>query len=149
MIRTKSQAMTTKEQNKLSRMILYDQIHRYRAEHKSAQWIAYGLKINPKTVKKYLSISKAEFERNSDSINHRGVEMYTVFVVERLKMHQDIPVAQMHDLPKEHYPDFLAVSSKIIYNYVKKIRKEHGLPTVSVSERQYSCILDTAPGRYS
>lgn len=72
MIRTKSQAMTTKEQNKLSRMILYDQIHRYRAEHKSAQWIAYGLKINPKTVKKYLSISKAEFERNSDSINHRG-----------------------------------------------------------------------------
>ena len=131
--------MTTKEQNKLSRMILYDQIHRYRAEHKSAQWIAYGLKINPKTVKKYLSISKAEFERNSDSINHRG----------GVEMHQDIPVAQMHDLPKEHYPDFLAVSSKIIYNYVMKIRKEHGLPTVSVSERQYSCILDTAPGRYS
>lgn len=137
--------MTTKEQNKLSRMILYDQIHRYRAEHKSAQWIAYGLKINPKTVKKYLSISNEI--RTASTIG--GVEMYTVFVVERLKMHQDIPVAQMHDLPKEHYPDFLAVSSKIIYNYVMKIRKEHGLPTVSVSERQYSCILDTAPGRYS
>ena len=64
--------MTTKEQNKLSRMILYDQIHRYHAERKSARWIADRLKINPRTVKKYLSMSQAEFERHSDNINRKG-----------------------------------------------------------------------------
>ena len=88
----------------------------------------------------------AEVERNSDSINRKGgkLEIYTVFVVERLKMYQDI-LAQMHDLPKEHYPDFPAALSKIVYNYVMKIRK----PAVSVSEQQYSCILDTVPSRYT
>lgn len=52
---------------------------------------------------------------------------------------------EMHDLPKEHYPDFPAALSKIVYNYVMKIRK----PAVSVSEQQYSCILDTVPSRYT
>ena len=55
----------------------------------------------------------------------------------------------MHDLLKEHYPDFPAVSPKTVYNYVMKIRQEHGLPAVSASERQYSCIPETAPGRYA
>ena len=40
-------------------MILYEQIHRYHAERKSARWIADRLKINPRTVKKYLSMSQA------------------------------------------------------------------------------------------
>lgn len=53
-------------------MILYEQIHRYHAEHKSARWIAGRLKINPRTVKKYLSMSQAEFERHSDNINRKG-----------------------------------------------------------------------------
>ena len=143
--------MTTKEQNKLSRMILYEQIHRYHAERKSARWIADRLKINPRTVKKYLSMSQAEFERHSDNINRKGFKLqrYTTFVVERLKKYQDTPAAQMHDLLKEHYPDFPAVSPKTVYNYVMKIRQEHGLPVVSASERQYSCIPETAPGRYA
>ena len=138
--------MTTKEQNKLSRMILYEQIHRYHAEHKSARWIADRLKINPRTVKKYLSMSQAEFERHSDNINRKGFKLqrYTTFVVERLKKYQDTPAAQMHDLLKEHYPDFPAVSPKTVYNYVMKIRQEHGLPAVSASERQYSCIPETS-----
>lgn len=130
---------------------MYEQIHRYHAEHKSARWIADRLKINPRTVKKYLSMSQAEFERHSDNINRKGfkLERYTTFVVERLKKYQDTPAAQMHDLLKEHYPDFPAVSPKTVYNYVMKIRQEHGLPAVSASERQYSCIPETTPGRYA
>ena len=97
---------------------MYDQIHRYHAERKSARWIADRLKINPRTVKKYLSMSQAEFERHSDNINRKGfkLERYTTFVVERLKKYQDTPAAQMHDLLKEHYPDFPAVSPKTVYN---------------------------------
>lgn len=132
-------------------MILYEQIHRYHAERKSARWIADRLKINPRTVKKYLSMSQAEFERHSDNINRKGFKLqrYTTSVVERLRKYQDTPAAQMHDLLKEHYPDFPAVSPKTVYNYVMKIRQEHGLPAVSASERQYSCIPETAPGRYA
>ena len=119
---------------------MYEQIHRYHAERKSARWIADRLKINPRTVKKYLSMSQAEFERHSDNINRKGfnLQRYTTFVVERLKKYQDTPAAQMHDLLKEHYPDFPAVSPKTVYNYVMKIRQEHGLPAVSASERQYN-----------
>ena len=86
-----------------------------------------------------------------DSINRKGfkLERYTDFIVERLKMYQDTPAAQVHDLLKEHYLDFPAVSPKIVYKYVMKIRKEHGLSAVSASERQYSCILYTAYGRYA
>lgn len=85
------------------------------------------------TRKKYLSMNQAEFERHSDNINRKGfkLERYTDFVVERFKKYQDTQAAQMHNQLKEYYPDFPAVSPKIVYNYVMTIRQEHGLPAVS------------------
>ncbi len=144
--------MTEKEYKSLNRYIMYDTIHRLRyEEHQSIQWIADYLGINFRTVKKYLKMEPQEFERYSNSLNERDciLEPYRGFIVERLGKFQDTSAAQMHDWLKEHYPSFPCVTPKTVYNFVMKIRQEHNLPKLKVSEREYGSLPETPPGKYA
>lgn len=144
--------MTDKEQNYITRIIMYERIRKLRnEEHKSIQWIADYLRMNFRTVKKYLKMDQAEFESYSARYNERPckLEPYTDFVVKQISKYQDTPAAQMHDLLKEHYPDFPKVSPKTVYNFVMKIRQEYGLPVLAISERTYQALPDSPPGKYA
>ncbi len=55
----------------------------------------------------------------------------------------------MHDWLKEHYPSFPCVTPKTVYNFVMKIRQEHNLPKLKVSEREYGSLPETPPGKYA
>ncbi len=144
--------MTEKEYKTFNRLIMYDTIHRlHHEEHQSIRWIADYLGVNFRTVKKYLRMDPNEFQQYSESLNCRGylLEPYKGFIVERLKLFQDTPAAQMHDWLKEHYPFFPIVAPKTVYNYVIKLRQEHNLPKTRVNERQYECLPETPPGKYA
>ena len=107
--------MSVRDHNKTDRLIMYDRIQRYRNEdHRSVSWIAQKLHLNRRTVKRYLSMSQAEYERHLDASEERPLllEPYTKFVVDRLNQFQDTKAAQMHDWLKEHYPDFPEVCPK-------------------------------------
>lgn len=87
---------------------MYDRIHRYRKEdHRSVNWIAQKLQLNRRTVKRYLAMTQAEYERHLEASGERPLllEPYTQFVVDRLNRFPDTKAAQMHDWLKEHYPD--------------------------------------------
>ena len=131
---------------------MYDRIQRYRNEdHRSVSWIAQKLHLNRRTVKRYLSMSQAEYERDLDASEERPLllEPYTKFVVDRLNQFQDTKAAQMHDWLKEHYPDFPEVCPKTVYNFVMRIRQEYRIPMMPISERVYECLPETPSGRYA
>ena len=144
--------MTEKEYKSLNRYIMYDTIHRLRhEEHQSIQQIADYLGINFRTARKYLDMDPKEFDRYSGRLNERDriLEPYRSFIVERLKLYQDTPAAQMHDWLKEHHPFFPDVSSKTVYNFVMKIRQEHNLPKLKAGKREYGPLPETPPGKYA
>lgn len=68
-------------------MITYERIHLLRdVEHRSIQRIADELGLNFRTVKKYLGMSREEFEKFSDKIIQKPFshEPYKEFIVQRL-----------------------------------------------------------------
>ena len=96
--------MSVRDHNKTDRLIMYDRIQRYRNEdHRSVSWIAQKLHLNRRTVKRYLSMSQAEYERHLDASEERPLllEPYTQFVVDRLNRFQDTKAAQVHDWLKD------------------------------------------------
>ena len=144
--------MTEKDYKTACRMMTYDKIKMlHDVEHKSIQWIADHLKLNFRTVKKYLQMDRTEFEAFSESITNKPfiLEPYKDFIVQRLGQYQDTPAAQMHDWLKEYYPDFPAVSPRTVYNYVMKIRSEYNLPKVTANERVYQALPLTPPGAFA
>lgn len=131
---------------------MYDRIQRYRNEdHRSVSWIAQKLHLNRRTVKRYLAMSQAEYERHVDASGERPLQLepYTKFVVDRLSQFQDTKAAQMHDWLKEHYPDFPDVCPKTVYNFVMRIRQEYKIPMISMCEREYECLPETPSGKYA
>ena len=61
--------MTEKDYKTALRMITYERIHLLRdVEHRSIRRIADDLGLNFRTVKKYLEISREEFENFTNSI---------------------------------------------------------------------------------
>jgi transposase len=145
--------MTEKEKKLLNRYIMHDTIHKlYHEQNKSMRWIANNLGINFRTVQKYLDMDSGEFQKYSESISNRkcALDPYKNFIVDRLKLFQDTPAAQMHDWLKEHYPSLPEVSAKTVYNYVMKIRQEYNLPKLKpANEREYGPLPDTSPGKYA
>jgi hypothetical protein len=52
---------------------MYDQIHKFRNEgHKSIQWIADYLRVNFRTVNKYLKMNRSEFEKFPENITNKS-----------------------------------------------------------------------------
>ena len=144
--------MTEKEYKALHRKQMYDQIQRLRnEEHLSIQRIADKLGVNFRTVKRYLEMSRSEFESFSDNITNKPqiLEPYTDFVVERLSLYQDTSTAQMHDWLKEAYPDFPKVTQRTVYSFVMKVRQDYNLPRIAMNERQYNPMPETPPGKYA
>ena len=61
--------MNAKDYKIVCRIIMYDKIQSLRnEEHKSIQWIADHLGVNFRTVKKYLEMTRDEFETFSNKV---------------------------------------------------------------------------------
>ncbi len=144
--------MADKVQKFVCRIMQYDKIHELRyVEHRSIQWIADYLGLNFRTVKKYLGMSREEFQSFADKVIQKPfvLEPYRSFIVGRLQEFPETQAAQIHDWLKEHYPDLPPVTPKTVYNYVMKLRMEYRIPKVSVTERQYASVPESEPGMYA
>jgi hypothetical protein len=130
--------------NYYNQLIMYYEIHRLRDEEGfSIRWIAKHLKMDFRTVKKYLHMSFEEFEQfleNKSERNHL-LAPYEDFVKERLGAFPETSAAQMHDWLKERYPDFPAVPVRTVFNFVMWVRQKHNIPKPMCSERQFEEVL--------
>ncbi len=141
--------MTHKELKIFYRMIEYDKIHEFHdVEHKSIRWIADCLGLNFRTVRKYLGMSRDEFEEFSGRMIRRPfiLEPYKGFIVSRLQQFPDTSAALMYTWLTEHYPDFPDVKYRTVYNYVMKLRMDYGIPKMTMKERRYAAVPETPPG---
>ena len=137
------------DKQKKELVIMYHEIHRLReAEHFSIQRIADHFKINFRTAKKLLEMRAEQFDAYLERRDKRGLLLapYREFIVNYLQRYADTPSAVIHDRLKEQFAGFPAVDPKTVYNYVMLLRKEHSIPRITGSERQYSAVPDVSPG---
>ena len=86
--------------------------------------------LHRQTVRKYLLMSESEFT-SSESFERRfghKLDAYTDYVLGDLRRWPFLSAAQVHDHLREHFPDLPRVSEKTVFNFVRRLRLEHGLP---------------------
>jgi len=129
----------------LNKLIMYHEIQRLNRDGHSINSISEFLGINWRTVKNYLGMDEFEYEQfiQNQSDRKKLLDTYEHFVYVRLDKHQSTSAAQMHDLLKEHYPDFPEVSPKTVFNFVMGVRQKYNLPKI-VCEREYM-LVDELP----
>ena len=109
--------------------IMYHEIKQLLRQEHSFSSVAQITGIDRRTVKKYDSMSEAEytaFLENKES-RTRLLIAYEAFVKDRLL---DVPAAsaaQVHDWLKEHHPLLPKTSPKTVYNFVMAIRHKYNI----------------------
>lgn len=137
------------ENNNFNLYCMYYEIKRLReVERRSIQWIADHLKLNFRTVKKFLAMEPDAFHEYLKLNERRScvLDPYRDFVESRLQLFPDTSSAQMLDWLKENYPNLPSVHPKTAYNFVMRIRQEYGIPKVPIFSRQYSAVPELLPG---
>lgn len=121
--------MTKKD---LNNWIMYHQTQHLSRLGFSSKRIARYMGLDPRTIRKYLTMTDQDFEQHLIKLTTRNkiLSDYELFVKEKLTDFPDTTTAQIHDWLKEHHRDFPDVSTKTVYNFVMYIRQIHNIPVV-------------------
>lgn len=132
----------------LAKFMTYFEIHRMHREGHSISQICEYLRLNWRTVNKYLSMSEQDYENFLiQQANRKKILLpYEDFVRERLEQFRDTSAAQIHDWLKERYPDLPTTSPKTVFNFVGWVREKHRLPVVT-AERQFQMVEELPYGK--
>lgn len=129
----------------LNKLMMYHQIQQMSRNGWRVTRIAAFLRINRRTVSKYLDMTEEEFLAYQQSIKDRTRELdpYEGFVKIKLEKYPQTSAAQMHDWLKEHYDHFPKISPKTLYNFVMRVRQQHNIPKIG-KQRDF-CIVEELP----
>ncbi len=132
----------------LAKWIMYHEVHRMHRDGHSISKINSLLGLHRNTIRKYLSMSEANYEAFLIKQSERTKELdrYEDFVKQRLMLYPETSASQMHDWLKEHHPDFPAVNQKTIFNFVHWVRNKHNIPKL-VIKRQHQMVEELPYGK--
>ena len=114
----------------LKKLVMWYKVKQLFSTGLNKSQISRKLGIYRGTVRRYLSMSEAEFVQSNiyhREYNHK-LDAYEDSIVSWLKDTPYLSSSQIEDRLKEHYPDYDAVCSKTVYNYVTHLRAKHTLP---------------------
>lgn len=129
------------------KLMTYHIVHQLSREGFSVSAICKQLVMDWRTVRRYLTLSEEEYEQflSKQSQRKRELDRFDAFVKSRLSKYPETSAAQMHDWLKEHYPDFPAVDSKTVFNFVSHIRQKYHIDKAEVI-REYALVVETPFG---
>lgn len=132
----------------LAKWIMYHEVHRMHREGYSISKINDLLGLHRNTIRKYLSMSEADYETLLIKQGERRKELdpYEEFVKERLRLYPETSAAQMRDWLKEHHSTFPDVNPKTIFNFVHWIRDKYNIPKL-VLKRQHQVVEELPYGK--
>lgn len=135
------------EKATLNAWIMYHEIQQLERLGFSKARIARHLKLNWRTVSRYINLSEEGYERFLIEKHRKDkiLDSYTDFVLSRLKEYSDTSASQMFDWLKEHHPSLPNVCEKTVYNFVMEIRQKHNIP-VTETFREYFPIEELPYG---
>lgn len=107
--------------------IMYHEIKQLLRQGQSFSSVAQITGIDRRSVKKYASMSEAEYSAFLDNKESRVrlLTAYEAFVKDRLLDAPAASAAQVHDWLKEHHPLLPKTSPKTVYNFVMAIRQKY------------------------
>ena len=124
---------------------MYNSIHSMRNAGFSKRQVAEKLKLDFRTVNKYLSMTPEEFEKQVLIRERRSnLDFYEGIITDWLKQHPDMSAAQVHDWLKEHYQ--VVTAERTVRRYVQGLRKKHEIPKTKGLARQYEAVEDPPMG---
>ena len=128
--------------------IMYYEIHHQYRNGMTPPQIASYLGMDTRTVKKLLAMSEQEYLNFRQQLSTRTKKLapYEDYVKSRLELCPEASSAQVHDWLKEHYPDFVPVSIKTVYNFVLFVRNKHRL-LKTFDTREYSQVEELPYGQ--
>jgi len=135
--------MTEKDVNN---WIMYHEIHKLKRMGFSGACIARFLGMDARTVRKYLKITEAQYEKHLlRSERKKILSPYESFVTGSLKEYPQTSTAQIHDWLKEHHPDLPEVTPRTVFNFVMFIRQKYNIPYEPVT-RSFFPVEELAYG---
>jgi transposase len=139
------------EHDKISKLFMWSKIKELLSEGLNYSQISRQLEMHRQTVALYDSMTLDEFMRSRSyqrEYAHK-LDPYEDFVLELLRKYPFVSAAQVHDRLREHYPDFIKVSNKTVFNFVHRLRLTHDIPKDdSSSTRQMNKLPETDYGEY-
>jgi transposase len=132
----------------INNWIMYHEIQRLIREGLSLAAISERVVMNPRTVKRYSTMSEAEYSSflQSKEIRDKLLTPYESFVHGKLKAHPAVSAAQMHDWLKEYHPDLIHAAPKTVYNFVMALRQKYNIP-LEEAGREYFVVEELPYGR--
>ena len=118
----------------------------------SKRQISRELGIDRKTVRRYLRMSREEFDASDVYRRHyrRILDPYESYVRTSLEAHPELSSSQIYDWLRERYADLPDVDIRTVYNFTQYIRAKYELARPSLtSPRQYMVVEETAYGEYA
>jgi len=128
----------------------WDKVKTLISEQLTVAQISRILGIDRKTVRRYRDMSQEQVSALVErEVNRRlcKLEPYREFVSNLLKEKPMLSSPQVHDRLLEQYPDFPDISSRTVYSFVKRIRKEEDIPFEQESVRQFARVEQLPYGR--
>jgi hypothetical protein len=139
------------EHDKESKLKMWCKIKELISEGLNYSQISRQLEMHRQTVALYASMTYDEFTRSRSfqrEYAHK-LDPYEDFVLGLLTKYPFVSAAQIHDRLREHYPDFMKVSDKTVFNFVHRLRLTHDIPKDDGSnQRQMNKLPDTDYGEY-
>ena len=118
----------------------------------SKRQISRELGIDRKTVRRYLRMSREEFDASDVYRRHyrRILDPYESYVRTSLEAHPELSSSQIYDWLRERYADLPDVDIRTVYNFTQYIRAKYEIARPSLtSPRQYMVVEETAYGEYA
>ena len=124
---------------------VYSRIQQMQEAGFSQRAIARSLRINRKTVKRYLNMPLDQYDTQRLSIQRQSVlDEYRDQIVHWLRAYPTLSAAQVCDWLKEHYSASFA--ERTVSRYVKALRDEYGLRKCE-SPRDYEAVPELPMGK--